>query len=382
MSGGQGRVRLGSCHPQATDPKVGQGPRQVVDGAEQEMLDGPGRRLDRRWAERRLSVGRKDDAVDASGFGAAKERAHVLGILQRVQDEDERRLGALDAASQDLVERGEPPRSDDEGNALVSIEAGDRRQRSTFHLDDRDPEARRVENEPFEGLAALGDDEQADGRATRHERLLDWPAPGDELLALIEQADRRWRRRPPILACPRPGLGALAAVEGLARSIEWSARLAIEGWAGTIELWAGTIERPCRLVGRLLVATIEWSVWPIRAVRRLVSIAERWARPTRLFGRATIVGWTASRWTEPPPGRSARASVEGAASVGAGRPIVTSLRATAGRPTARRATPLAVVTRIPSARRGAAAIRPLTRSRAGVVATERWRSARAGAGSA
>ena len=47
LTGGQRRVRLGAGDPQAVGVEVGQGARQVVDRAEEEMLDRAGRGLDR-----------------------------------------------------------------------------------------------------------------------------------------------------------------------------------------------------------------------------------------------------------------------------------------------------------------------------------------------
>ena len=123
--------------------QIGERAGQVVDRAEQQVLDGAGRRLDRGRGERRLAAGREDHAVDAGRLGAPQERADVLGILERVEDEDERRLGALDGPGEDVVERREPARLDDEGDALVAVEAGQRRERAALDLDDRDAQARR-----------------------------------------------------------------------------------------------------------------------------------------------------------------------------------------------------------------------------------------------
>ena len=44
-----------------------------------------------------------------------------------------------------------------------------------------------MEDEPFEGLAPLGDDEQPDRGPLRDERLLDGAAAGDQLLVGAEQ---------------------------------------------------------------------------------------------------------------------------------------------------------------------------------------------------
>ena len=131
----------------------------------------------------------------------------VLGILERVEDEHERRLAALDAPGEDLVERGEPARPDDERDALVAVEAGEGGQRAALHLDDRDPQARGVEDELLERLPALRDDEQADRGSPGDERLLDRAAAGDQLLVLGEEAGGR-RRRAAIAVRASPGCRA------------------------------------------------------------------------------------------------------------------------------------------------------------------------------
>jgi hypothetical protein len=54
------------------DVEIGERFRQVIDGHEQEMLDGSGRSLDRGGREGRLVAGREDDAVDARRLGRSK----------------------------------------------------------------------------------------------------------------------------------------------------------------------------------------------------------------------------------------------------------------------------------------------------------------------
>jgi hypothetical protein len=211
LAGGEWRTGLRAGDPEASDPEVGEHARQVVDRAEKQVLDGPRRGLDRGRAEGRLAARREDDAMDAGCFGAAQEGAHVLGVLERVEDEDERRLTALDRPGEDLVERGETPRPDDECDSLVPVESRDRGQGPALDLDDRDSKARRMEDEPFEGLASLGDDEKADGLATGDERFLDGTAAGDELLAGVEQAGGRWNGWPPVFLGPWSALHAGAA---------------------------------------------------------------------------------------------------------------------------------------------------------------------------
>jgi hypothetical protein len=69
---------------------------------------------------------RKDHAVDTGALGAAQEGADVVGILERVEDEDERRLVALVRAGQDVIQGGELTRLDDECDALMAVEPGER----------------------------------------------------------------------------------------------------------------------------------------------------------------------------------------------------------------------------------------------------------------
>jgi hypothetical protein len=111
----------------------------------------------------------------------------------------------------------------------VTVEAGHGRERPALDLDDRDPQARRVEDEPLESLAAGRDDEQALRGAPGDERLLDRTPAGDELLALAEQVGgrRRPRRRTtgdnpwpslPTTIARGPRRSAWAAVRGASAS--------------------------------------------------------------------------------------------------------------------------------------------------------------------
>ncbi len=101
--------------------EFGERPRKIVDRAEQKMLDGPGRSLDRRGCQRRLTPGREDHAVDTGRLGTAQQGADVLRILERVEDQRERRLTALGRPGKDVVERRELPWLDDQGNPLVAV---------------------------------------------------------------------------------------------------------------------------------------------------------------------------------------------------------------------------------------------------------------------
>jgi hypothetical protein len=129
--------------------------------------------------------------VDARRLGAPEKRADVLRILQGIEDKDERGLAAFDGAGEDVVDPGIDPWLDRQGNPLVAVEPGEGCQRSAFDLDDGDPEACGVEDEPLERLAPLRDDEQAVGRSPGDEGLLDRPTARDELLSFCEEI--RWR---------------------------------------------------------------------------------------------------------------------------------------------------------------------------------------------
>ena len=83
---------------------------------------------------------------------------------------------------------------DDEPDALVAVEAGQRGQRPALELDDRDAQARGMEDQSLERLASLRHDEQAAGLAPRGERLLHGSPSGDQLLVLADEVRRRQRR--------------------------------------------------------------------------------------------------------------------------------------------------------------------------------------------
>ena len=129
----------------------------------------------------------------AGRFGAAQQRPDILWILERIEDEDERRLAAFLGPGQDVVERGEATRFDDERDALVAIEAGDRGERSAFDLDDRDAQPGGVEDQLLERVPSLWHDEQAMSGPAGGEDLLDRSTAGDQLLVGSEQVGRRER---------------------------------------------------------------------------------------------------------------------------------------------------------------------------------------------
>jgi hypothetical protein len=129
--------------------------------------------------------------MDARRLGAAQEGPDILRILERIEDENEWRLIALNRSSEDVSDRRELAGLHDEGDALVPIKASQGGQRSTLELDDRDPQARRMEDELLERFATLGYDKEPERGPAGGERLLDWTATGHELFVCSEQI--RWR---------------------------------------------------------------------------------------------------------------------------------------------------------------------------------------------
>ncbi len=183
----QGRIGLRARDAQPAPVEIGERAAKVADRAEQEVLHGACGRFDRGRRQRRLPAHREDHAMDAGRLSASQERSDVLGILERVEDQHERRLAALGGPGQDVVQRGELARLDDERDALVAIEAGQRGQRTPFELDDRNAQPGGVEHELLQGAAPLWDHEQPECRAPGRKGLLDRPAAGDELFLLTEQ---------------------------------------------------------------------------------------------------------------------------------------------------------------------------------------------------
>ena len=129
--------------------------------------------------------------MDAAGLGRTQERAHVLGILEMVEDEDERWLATRPGQRQDLVERGPATRGHHERHPLVPIEPADGRDGAALDLHDRDAQRGGMEDELVEGGPSLRDDEQPPRLASGRERLLDRPPAGHDLLILGESLDGR-----------------------------------------------------------------------------------------------------------------------------------------------------------------------------------------------
>src|SRR5215212_4775579 len=93
---------------------------EIIDGCEEEMLRRPGRCLDRGGREWRLALRREEHAMHANRLRAPEQGPHVLRILERVEDDDKRRLRTLDRTGEDVLDGGEPPGIDDDRDALVA----------------------------------------------------------------------------------------------------------------------------------------------------------------------------------------------------------------------------------------------------------------------
>lgn len=174
----------------------------------------------------------------------------------------------------------------------MAVEAGDRGQGATLDLDDRNSQARGVEDETLQRLAALRHDEQAAGRAAGDERLLDRTTACDELLALADQVG--WRDAGPVgIRGPRVGL-APRSIAAAARSVGAPAGPVAEpagrtlrsiglrtGRAGSI----GPERRPVGAIARLLASlpeTLRRAVWRVPGTRSRPAVRpaiERRARP-------------------------------------------------------------------------------------------------------
>ncbi len=201
-----------------------------------------------------------------------------------------------DGPGQDVAEGREPARLHDESHSLVAVEPGDRRQGPALHLDDRDAQPGRVEDQLFEGAASLRHDEQPMGGPAGREDLLDRSPAGDQLLLGPEQVRRREtgvgaRPRGGLEARARPGSGRCAGRSRWGGSGRRTIRRAPErrtagrapavgraaperrapacGRRGAPVPWAGAVRR---------AAAVRWAagVAPRAEVRIVLSAAARW----------------------------------------------------------------------------------------------------------
>jgi hypothetical protein len=175
--------------------EIGQRTGEVVDGAQEQVLDSSGGCLDRGGCQRRLPMGGKEHTVDAGSLGAAKERANVLGILERIEREQEGRLTSLDRPREHVIECCVAARGRHHRDALVTVESGQRGESAALDLDDRNPQVRRMQDQALQCLAPLRDDDQPFCLATRDECFLDGSPTRDDLLVRRKETAqiRRWR---------------------------------------------------------------------------------------------------------------------------------------------------------------------------------------------
>ena len=89
------------------------------------MFDGPRRSLHGSGREGCLPMSRIDHAVDSGGLGSSEQCPEVLRILKRIEHKNERGLLPLDGSGQDVVEAGKLALVSDQGNALMTVEAGE-----------------------------------------------------------------------------------------------------------------------------------------------------------------------------------------------------------------------------------------------------------------
>lgn len=186
---------VGADDAKTVTMEVDERSREILDRDQPQVLGRPRRGLDRGRAERGCAAGREEHAVDAGRLRRAQERAHVLGILEVVEDEHERRFGCGAGRGEHVVQRGPDAGCHDEGDALMTVEPAERRERPALHLDDRDPQGRGMQHQLVERGSPLGDDEQSMGRTTGREGFLDRASTRDDLLVLGE-LEPRWRGRP------------------------------------------------------------------------------------------------------------------------------------------------------------------------------------------
>lgn len=176
-------VRLRAHDPDPANVEIRQRTRKVAHRAEQQVLSRAGRGLHRGRAEGGLPLRWEKDAMGAGCLGAPEDRPQVLRVLKRIEDEHEGWLSTFNRSGEDFLEGCETTRLHHEGDALVSVEAGERCQGPALDLDDRDPERGGMENDPFKRLPPARSHQQADRGPPSRERLLDRTATGDQLFS-------------------------------------------------------------------------------------------------------------------------------------------------------------------------------------------------------
>src|SRR6266542_664682 len=110
--------------PQAGGAQALQSAGEVGDLGHGHVLERAGGGLHGRGGQRGAAVAGQDDPVAAGGLGAADQRAEVVRVLDAVEGQEERRLGAAERDGQQLVEPDRFELRDDGGNTLVGAGLG------------------------------------------------------------------------------------------------------------------------------------------------------------------------------------------------------------------------------------------------------------------
>jgi hypothetical protein len=304
--------------------KVDEPAAKIVERNQQQVLHGACRRLDRRGADRRRAAFGKEDSVDASRVRSAQQRADVLWILERVEDEHERDFPAFLRAAKDIIEGGPAARLDHQRHALMAVEPADRCQRPALDLHHGNAERSGVQYELLQGGTTLRHHEQSLRGTMCCERLSHGSASGHQLLVVREQIRLR-QRLLPSSRHPRLGISAVKRTSASPACVEatlsgpfkpipaWlsivtfgallpTARCALRADAAFGQVPTGTLSagrvgprRQRAVESRSIAGPEAWSLtgtagWePLTATPRWASI------------RSTLVRWTAASRLERPP---------------------------------------------------------------------------------
>jgi hypothetical protein len=129
------RIAVRSHDPDTACSQIGQRTGQVIDGAERQVFDGSGARLDRRRRERCLAMRRE---IAPWTPAASAERRSVPTFCGSSRESSTSTNGGSPRslrAREYVIERRPDARLDDERDALVAVEPGDRRQAAALDLE-------------------------------------------------------------------------------------------------------------------------------------------------------------------------------------------------------------------------------------------------------
>ena len=169
------------------------------------MLAGTRRRLDRGRGEPGGPMRRSDDGVGTDRLGAPDEGPEVLGVLDPIQEKQERRRAA---ALQDVFQPLRGASVEVAGHPLVMLGVGDVVEPAARgHLDGDAPPAGQLHDLPQPGLVPepLGDDQLASG-APCPKCLAHRVAPVEDVHLRNPALERTLRRASSAVPerCPRP----------------------------------------------------------------------------------------------------------------------------------------------------------------------------------